>query len=426
MHRRDVLVGGAAALALSAPELARANQPETDLEAIQGRVLRLRTRMDRAAARTVDRYRRKMPGADDVPEQVWETIGRGFGAFSVLPSLRRMREDERAVPEVQSLLNDVSGRVGEYLLHVYDSLGVVLAHPEPAPRESLGRTLLGLAHHEEDEDFGRSTFVELRRARGDLRAELEERGTDGALRAMHARLHGLVEQARAQSARLEADAPPPQEPAAATPTDGKPVVSTAGRIARGLAVLLGAMAIGLAVVGAVFVVGGVLAMFSGGWGVCVGAIAVIGGGVIILLAMPLALGLLGSGLRPVGIQKSLDGKRLMASVEAKWRWFATGAVYTAERQPRVVVAGGVRVKGRLTAVAPVGLPGTQAGADYPAPGLPEYALVARIGDWTGLAAGPPGNRIADARREGELWLAVNVAESAADRTEGSVELTVFL
>ncbi len=135
------------------------------------------------------------------------------------------------------------------------------------------------------------------------------------------------------------------------------------------------------------------------------------------------LGMIAAG-RPTGVRKSFDGKRLMVNAMASWKWFATGAQFGAV-QPRVIVEGTVRVPGRYTGVGPRGLEDRLADATSPAPGLPEYALVGRIGEWTGLLTGE-GDVLAAMPRTGELWLAVNVAAERARKTEGAFRITILL
>ncbi len=370
--------------------------------------------MARAGERTVTRYRRQLPRGVELPDDLWTTIREGFGALSVVPSLRRMSKQEQQVPAAQALLFDVAEGAGTYFVHLHHALGDVLAHPDPAHRASVGAALRRLSHHEEDDEFGRSAFVTLRSEREAVHKELVRAGPDALLERSYTDLDGIVMQARVH---LDAGGEVPMPP------DGAPRQTVGKTLARGLAVLVGIALLGAAAVGGFVVVAAVAGIFAEP--VCLPLWIFLGllGGLLMVTAGAAGLGMLAAS-RPSGPRKSLDGKRIKVNAVASWKWFATGAQF-GEAQPKVIAEGAVRVPGRLTGAAPKGLAGTAADATAPAPGLPEYALVARVGDWIGPVAGV-GDVLASAPRQGELWLAVNVAAALADSTEGAFVVTILL
>lgn len=415
MRRRDLLVSSAALGALPSAGLAApAHGPAVDVAAVQSRVTRLRERMAKAGERTVGRYRRQLPSEVELPESLWTTIREGFGALSVVPSLRRMTPEEQQVPEALALVFDVADAAGAYFVHLHDALGEVLAHPERRHRAALGSALSRLADHEEDEEFGRSVFVSLRAERESIQRELAHTGPDALLERAHADLGAIITQARFH---LDSGGEVPMPP------DGAPPKTVGKTLARGLARLVGIALLCAAVVGAAWIVAAVYATFA--MPICLPFWLLLGvlGGVVMVTAGAAGLGMLQAG-RPSGPVKSLDGRRIHVNAAASWKWFATGAEF-GERQPKVSVMGSVRAPGRPTPARPSGLPGTAADATCPAPGLPEYALVARVGEWIGLISGA-GDTLPSAPREGELWLAVNVPAALADATRGAFVVEIRL
>lgn len=424
MRRRDLLVATAALGVAPTPALAA---PAVNAEAVRERVARLRIRMATAGDRTVARYRRQLAEGTTLPADLWTTIREGFGALAVVPSVRRMSPEEQALPEAQALILDVAERAGAYFLHLHDALGQLLAHPDPAHRATAGEALHRLGHHDDDEEFGRATFMTLRAERESVRGELARTGSDSILQRAFCGLDDAVAAARLH---VEAEeAPVDTRPEVRSP-GATAAVGVAKAIGRGLAAALGLVLLAGALAGGAIVLGAVLATVALPVCLPIWILVAVIGGVIMVVCGAAGIGLLGLGVgKPAGggtapPLRSRDGQRITTSAPALWAWFATGASF-GETQPQVVAEGTLRVPGRLTGAGPRGYEGTAADSSAPAPGLPEFALVARVGDWVGMASGSV-NAVASAPRTGELWLAVNAPAAKASSTGGSFSVTILL
>ncbi len=413
MNRRSFILVGVAAPGMALAMPTEAIEATVDLGRLDEHVVRLRHRMTTAGRRTLARYRHQLAGGKPLSGEVETTVRRGLAAMSVVPSLRRMTPAEQATPAVQALLAEVVLDVGSYVLAAHDAVEAMLTVDGPGGREAVVAMLVSLGDQADDDDFGRSSLVTLRRAR----RELQERVATGGAEAVAADLSSTLVRLHAEAGMLAAE----PDGAAASLASATPSreLDLPGRV---LAMAAGMLMLGVGVVGTALLASGLVVLLGGGSLAGLGLLVALVGGALAVLGFATAPALLRRGRLP-SRTRAWDGSTRLVLVPYTG-WFESGIVL-ANTSLAITVYGDVwlpRGRGHCDAA---GFPGTRAGPGAPVPESPLAALVARTPAWAGTALDELG-----AAREvplsGPLEFAVNVPEGIASSVGGAFQLRLAI